>query len=159
MTAPTTGFEWNEARKQELIEMVNAGRSAGYIGKIFGVTRSAVCGKVNRMGMHLGGEKRNRPASVPKPKPPKRRDVLGFAYHPNGITQGRWEANKEKQTAPIAKPVNGKHVHILELRPQHCRWPMWSHKERSSQQYCAAPKIEGSPYCEAHFRKSRAANG
>lgn len=158
MTAPTPGFQWTPERKQELIDMVKAGYSGGQIGKIFGVSRSAVSGKVHRMGLHLLSAP-GHSAGGAKPKPPKRREVPLHHKGTNGITKGRWEANKAKQTAPIAAPVNGAHVHNLDLRPCHCRWPMWGHRERSNQMFCGAPKIDGSPYCEAHFRKSRAANG
>jgi GcrA cell cycle regulator len=145
MTAPTPGFKWNPENMQELTTLVRIGnKSASEIGERFGVSRNAILGKLHRMGLSLA----NRQAP-PKPKPVKRRDTPYFQPRTNGITKARWQTNKAKQTEPVA-PNNGNGVHLLELRANQCRFPLWGNRERSNYQYCGCRIDPKATYCDKH---------
>lgn len=50
---------WPEAKIERLRAMAKAGKSAGEIAKELHTTRSAVLGKLDRLGILLGGAKRH----------------------------------------------------------------------------------------------------
>ena len=132
------------------------GKSASEIGPRFGMSRSAICGAVYRMG--LGREKA---AGVPKPKAaPRPRKPAAPKPHPMAVTaQSRHNVNplgkkgaaglavvagveaiKPDMVTPTAKPW-------LERGRRECQWPIIVAGETLS---CCAPTEE--TYCLEHKR-------
>lgn len=50
---------------------------------------------------------------------------------------------------PESQPVK-----LKNLDKCHCRWPLGNPRQKEFR-FCGAPKMLGSPYCEAHHKMSR----
>ena len=122
-------MEWTDERVARLKELWSEGYSARQIAEqLGGVTRNAVIGKANRMGLS---------------KPTK-----------SSITRQRkrQEGDRPRPTAEevvIVTPDSG--VSILTLTTATCRWPI-GHPGEENFFFCGARTKTGQPYCEAHSR-------
>lgn len=156
---------WNESNIATLKTLWREGFSAGEIAKKLGIrSRSAVIGKVHRMGLTAlgrlpaakppGGRKGGLPpgrAPRPAKAPPVARDARqGTSAHNRtramrepGYTQPSAHLDRVKamQPGPFARAWETR-------RPGECAWP---HGERYAVQSCCAP-CEGSTYCADHRR-------
>lgn len=110
--------------------------STGVIAMKFGMSRSAVAGKVRRMNLTMRMEARCR-----KPKPKK-------------IQRRKPQAPVELISAPLpvedvpAKPL----VTFAELEPHHCRAPYGDPKEPGFG-FCGCTSVPGKSYCAAHLAR------
>lgn len=143
MTSP-----WTADRLDRLKAAWINGDSASKIAKSLGggITRSAVCGKVHRLGL---SETRQEPASPnrgaaqprkTRPTPPRRSPPV-----PAG-------------PIAVARPVVTALVTSSERRDvvrlgQSCAWPMGD-PGTSSFRFCAADVVPGRQYCGDHCRKA-----
>lgn len=96
------------------------------------LTRSAVNGQINRMGLKNG-----RPVKQSKPKPkPKVKGPVGV---PSQIT--------------IDDKIKMRPCTIFQLTENRCRYPLWPDHLRARPDYlfCGA-KVNSSPYCKQHER-------
>lgn len=120
-----SNMEWTEERVARLTELWTAGYSARQIAEqLGGVTRNAVIGKANRLGLS---------------KPTK-----------SSITRRRKrEEDKSPPEEIIVGPEGG--VSILTLTTATCRWPI-GHPGEDNFFFCGARTKPGQPYCEAHSR-------
>ena len=119
-------MEWTEERVARLTELWTAGYSARNIAEqLGGVTRNAVIGKANRLGLS---------------KPTK-----------SSITRRR--KREARETPPPEEIVVGPEggVSILTLTTSTCRWPL-GHPGEETFRFCGARTKTGQPYCEAHCR-------
>ncbi len=122
-------MEWTDERVARLKELWAQGYSARQIAEeLGGVTRNAVIGKANRMGLS---------------KPTK-----------SSITRQRKREEGERvrpvaEEAVIVTPDSG--VSILTLTTATCRWPI-GHPGEEDFFFCGARTKPGQPYCEAHSR-------
>jgi GcrA cell cycle regulator len=139
------GNEWPPERNELLAQLWNTKKySASQIAHELGVTRSAVIGRARRMGLdHRTTGK--APAPFPRIKhdrPRKRRKRL---------------MSLEPVIDPIVPPARevptGKPVPFFDLRPQHCRWPLWD-DAHPALLFCGALKNGWSSYCDRHARKA-----
>ena len=124
--------------KNKIIEMWNAGKSAGVIGLALGVTRNTVVGQVHRMR------------------------ISGIELRTAGVTEKRPHVEEPKpEPKPIAAPISLAAVSVLQLHPrivkqkrQRDRWvPLLSTKSNTCR-YTKDGKTfcnhVGHPYCETH---------
>jgi GcrA cell cycle regulator len=114
----------------------DAGASCSEIGRQVGLSKNSVVGRVHRLGF------------PPRPNPVTLR--LG---RPN--TEGKPVTHGAKRLfkappAPPEKPVR-------TIRTKKCEYPLWSHLERPTHQYCGKPAVEGRGYCDAHHRATHIA--
>jgi GcrA cell cycle regulator len=146
---------WTEERVEALRRLWADGLSASDIAAKVGVTRSAVCGKLARLGLTRDkaaprtASRPRRAASRPKPAAP-------------GSTLPRARDDTGKLPAlplPPTAPEDIPRVATLDLEPHHCRWVCGDPLEvgASAPLFCGARKLPSLPYCEAHAR--RAFNG
>lgn len=65
--------DWSAKRVEQLTTLVERGQSAGQIADAIGISRNAVIGKAQRLGLKLhGAASGGRPSGIAKlPKPPK----------------------------------------------------------------------------------------
>lgn len=150
---PGTASPWSDERVEILKTMWTAGKSASEIAGALncGITRNAVIGKVNRLGMSgrdpsvattnyqraMAKARANRAASYRKPRapkpprPPKRRMYAAPA-------------------GPPTPPPNLKNAKTIMLRGYNeCAWPIYETVE-DGHLFCCAPTAGSSSYCAHH---------
>ena len=123
-------MEWTDERVARLEELWSEGYTARQIAESLGsVTRNAVIGKANRMGL-------SKPTKSSLTRQRKRQE--GARVRPT----------KEEEVL-IVTPDSG--VSILTLTTATCRWPI-GHPGEENFFFCGAGTKSGQPYCEAHSR-------
>jgi len=145
MTDIGTQTTWTTERIALLKNRIDAGLSCGQIAWEIGVSRNAVIGKANRLGLSrfksAAGTKSER-TGTPK------------IARPRIITQHK------NLRALWAKPqiafgeVSGDSANrcsLFELQQWHCRWPI-SEPGAVDFGFCGNKMVDGLPYCEVHAR-------
>jgi GcrA cell cycle regulator len=144
---PARGATWTSERVAQLKDCIRAGLTCSRIAAEIGVTRNAVIGKMNRLGL-------SRPKDVAAASP----DAKRAAWRPRNVTrlftQHRTlvELPPEPQArAEAASIPNGSGCSLLELSPASCRWPI-SEPGAADFCFCGNTQVEGLPYCVGHAR-------
>lgn len=154
------GAPWATEDLQRLVDLWLEGVSSGKIATEFGVSRNAVMGVVNRLG--LPGKSRNGrrmvlpvreaaasgPPKLAKPAKPKR--VKPVQPAPLAFVE----------PPPVVEPepiVAFGAVTIIDLRPGHCRW-IDGPVDGAATLYCGEAKTPASPYCECHATRALGAS-
>lgn len=143
-----TASAWTDDRIDRLKTLWLEGRTAEQIAADLknGITRSAVLGKVYRMGLSAG-----RPARPPvrSPKPTRRTPTPAARCGKAPASP----AALRRATTPVAMPARSipdpeaGGLDLLSLRPCHCRWPYGD--PRTGVVFCGRPVARGA-YCAAH---------
>lgn len=163
---------WTEERVKHLRELVQApGLSASAIARLLGggLSRNAVIGKVNRLGLALPNQGNRNPIrsgiSAVRTSP---RAVNPFGRKRMMVGSRRAalpDATSLAPDAPIdptaadegaAPATSYEHmVQFLGLENHHCRFPLWRDRVPpiNEQWYCgaAADVADGRPYCRYHL--------
>lgn len=140
---------WTDEKMAKLEKLLIDGLSASQIAQKLGVFghcvdggRSAVIGKIRRLGLEF--------------QTPKKR--TGVAKPTNPIKQMRQPAAKTRVSpalpdVPPSEPVLvAPHLlGILDLEPHHCRWP---ENSEAPFHFCGAQRADGSPYCSEHHARA-----
>lgn len=153
-------MSWTEERVEALKQLWNQGVSVSKISaKLEGMSRSAVIGKVHRLGL----EKRGRRYSCTKvtppapPKPPPVKEQKQRAVAAKVVTEVVSHPVKEPErvdTSPatIVVPIS-RRLKLVELTEQTCKWPNGSLDDIH---FCGNPvkkrTKKDAPYCEYHCR-------
>jgi GcrA cell cycle regulator len=135
------GATWTPERVAQLKGCIGAGLSCSRIAAEIGVSRNAVIGKMNRLGL-------SRPREVIAREPQPRR----AAWRPRVLTQH--QILMELPPEPSAEPIaidNGRGCSLLELSPGKCRWPI-SEPGAADFCFCGNKQVEGLSYCMGHAR-------
>ena len=130
---------WTTERVAQLKSGVNAGLSCAQIACEIGVSRNAVIGKINRLGLSRG---RN-------PTAPRPRDGV-LIRRPKVLTQ-RLVLKALFASAPIADVVSSEPCSLLNLTPRKCRWPI-SGVGTVDFTFCGNTTVDGMSYCAGHAR-------
>ena len=154
-------MSWTDERVEALKKLWQEGLSASQIaGRIGGVTRNAVIGKVHRLG--LAGRattsrmKSHRPRRTPQPQ--KQRPIGGkprFQQVGNPALRQLYQADAEPYTPPAEElviPVKER-KYIQTLTESCCRWPIGDPQDAEFH-FCGKKKVAGLPYCEVHARRA-----
>jgi GcrA cell cycle regulator len=137
-------MEWNDERITELTRMWREGLSASQVARqLGGVSRSAVIGKVHRLGIagrSLPSRPRNsggRPANAVRASPGRalRKPVLHRAPRP-----------APPPTMAFEVPATAT---ILTLVEDSCRWPI-GNPDEAGFGFCGRPRLGGGSYCQGH---------
>ena len=150
---------WNDERVDALKKLWADGLSASQIaGRLGGVTRNAVIGKVHRLGlagrattsrMKSHRSPRVRAAQAAKrmmrARPPVGNSPLRNLYL--GETEPYVPAAEE-----LVIPLNER-KYIQTLTESCCRWPIGD-PQQPEFHFCGKKKIPGLPYCEVHARRA-----
>lgn len=137
------------ARLRELLDLKMSGaRIADELSKEFGVavSRNAVIGKANRLGLILKGDGENADKKTPKTKPKKLHKTV-FYFH-------------AEPAAPVndiaAEPIviaTSLRVQLLDLTFYSCRWPLGDPRHADFA-FCGADRVkphdESNAYCAHH---------
>lgn len=136
---------WTAERVEQLKAGVNAGLSCSQIACDIGVSRNAVIGKLNRLGLARGrtaAVRRTERASAPRPR------------HPAIITQRQMLRAVYAEAPPVAQEasvVSMARCSLLELGQKTCRWPI-SEPDAADFAFCGNTAAAGLPYCAGHVR-------
>jgi GcrA cell cycle regulator len=152
---------WTDDRVELLKKLWSEGLSASQIaGRLGGVTRNAVIGKVHRLG--LSGRATSSRSSVPRPRrshaPRQNRSPsISFGTRGNVALKPTFEEGYEAAPAPapveeLVIPLHER-ASILTLKENMCKWPIGDPADEDFH-FCGRKKTSPSPYCEHHSRKA-----
>lgn len=131
---------WTDERLARLLALWAVRTSAGRIAKQLGggLTRSAVAGKLFRLGLTRDAEER-RAARAEGARASHERGRLPRAGRPTLAPTNRASGSSPQLTS------------LIELTPAQCRWP----REFAGETYfCGHPVRPESPYCPAHHQRA-----
>ena len=148
---------WTSERIERLKRCLHAGFSCGQIAREIGVTRNAVIGKMNRLGLSrpkdvIGRQlERRRAARLARPKTPgtwrsKRLPLNIFTQQE--MLMAAFPRPAPAEDIPI---YNGRGCTLLELSQGKCRWPI-SNPGVKDFCFCGSEPVKGLPYCLGHAR-------
>jgi GcrA cell cycle regulator len=151
---------WNDERVEQLKKFWADGLSASQIaGRLGGVTRNAVIGKVHRLGLSgratTSRMKSHRPRSRTTNQAVKRLAKPRFANVGNPAFRNLYLADSEPYVPPaedLVIPLKER-KYIQTLTESCCRWPIGD-PQQADFHFCGKSKIAGLPYCEAHARRA-----
>jgi GcrA cell cycle regulator len=143
--APRAEATWTPERVAQLRSCVSAGLTCSRIAGEIGVTRNAVIGKMNRLGLSrprsMTATQRQHAAARPKS------DNVTRLFSQHRILM-------RLPPEPLQPPEtirNGNGCSLLELTPGKCRWPI-NEPGAADFCFCANLQVEGLPYCAGHAR-------
>jgi GcrA cell cycle regulator len=149
---------WNSERIELLKRCFHAGLSCSQIAREIGVTRNAVIGKMNRLGLSrpkdvIGRELERRRAARPaRPKAPRtwrpKRPRLNIFAQREMLIAAFPGPQPHAEDIPI---YNGRGCTLLELSEGKCRWPI-SNPGAAGFCFCGNEPVKGLPYCLGHAR-------
>ena len=158
-------MSWTDERIGLLKKMWKDGKSAAEIAKSLGrgVTRNAVIGKANRMGLSNRSTPAKKPAALKKELPRKGKAPAiavparkGAAPAPAPAVRGKSatptlpvrEAEEIKNLGKeIMAPGGG--VPLIDLTERMCKWPIGDPREDDFT-FCGRTAKPGIPYCPEH---------
>lgn len=146
---------WTEEKVERLKQLWGEGYSSAMIARELTtqddpVTRNACIGKLHRLGI-IG----SRPAYETKKTVGKRR--LPRSPRPSVRKSPDRFVQKPAAWVPPPKPLEPAPeggVHLLEVQPGQCRWPMGEPRDLNTFRFCGATS-EVNNYCMHHHRISR----
>jgi GcrA cell cycle regulator len=141
------GATWTSERVEQLKGCIGAGLSCSQIAAEIGVSRNAVIGKMNRLGL-------SRPKVVLARDPEHKRAGWRARNVARLFNQHRilMELPPEPQGfAAVTSIHDGRGCSLLELSPGKCRWPINEPGARDFC-FCGNQQVEGLPYCGGHAR-------
>jgi GcrA cell cycle regulator len=146
---------WNAERVAALKRCFEAGLSCSRIAREIGVTRNAVIGKMNRLGLsrpkeviarQVQRERHARPVRARMPgawRPPRPTVVVQHA-----MLMAAFPEPPPCEEIPIR---DGRGCTLLELGQEKCRWPI-STPGADDFCFCGNEPVKGLPYCPGHAR-------
>jgi GcrA cell cycle regulator len=142
---------WTSERIELLKRCLHAGLSCGQTAREIGVTRNAVIGKMNRLGLSrpkdvIGRQLEQRRAAR-RPWRSKRPRLNIFAQHEMLMVTFR-RPQPPAEDIPI---YSGRGCTLLELSQGKCRWPI-SNPGAKDFCFCGNEPVKGLPYCPGHAR-------
>jgi GcrA cell cycle regulator len=137
---------WTSERIALLKNRIDAGLSCAQIAREIGVSRNAVIGKVNRLGLTLfrsitgGRAERTGAPKIARPRIVTQHRILRALRAP------------QPQLAFVEEVVDSANrCSLLELQQWHCRWPI-NDPGAEDFGFCGNRQVDGLSYCPAHSR-------
>lgn len=142
---------WTTERVEQLKSLWESGWSCSWIAaKIGGVSRNAVIGKVNRLGLPM--RKTSFAYSTVKPKKPKKPRVAS-RDNGGGVASAiltKLKRNLERDELPTCRAADivPLHLPLTDLALHACHWPYGD----GPFTFCGHQALHEKPYCRAHDR-------
>jgi len=134
-------MDWNDTRIEQLTKMWREGFSASQVAReLGGITRSAVIGKVHRLGIS-GRSCPSRPRSL--------------GGRPPGVARVRAAAARREPAASAPRPEPIPTIGpfptatVLTLTEESCRWPIGD-PDQAEFGFCGRERAGRGPYCQGH---------
>jgi len=149
---------WNDERVELLKKLWADGLSASQIaGRLGGVTRNAVIGKVHRLGLSGRATTSRMKSHRPRARSQTARRLMKprFANVGNPALRQLYLGDAEPYTPPAEElviPLNERRS-IQTLTEACCRWPIGD-PQLADFHFCGRKKVTGLPYCEFHARRA-----
>jgi len=144
MTAVETSSKnlrtWTMERVTLLRSCFNAGLSCAQIANEIGVSRNAVIGKINRLGLSRG---KSSAAPRTRSTSPMQRSRVSTA---RPALRAPLESESVATDVVSAEPCS-----LLDLAPRKCRWPI-SANGAAALSFCGNITADGMSYCIGHVR-------
>jgi GcrA cell cycle regulator len=139
---------WTPERVDQLRYCVVEGLTCSQIAARIGVTRNAVIGKINRLGLSPA-----RAAGVPVRSRPPRVRRSGLSTHRRLLRLIDANAPNAADDVKLAlAPVDStKRCSLTELSQGKCRWPI-NEPGTADFAFCGDESIKGFSYCASHAR-------
>jgi GcrA cell cycle regulator len=154
-------MSWNDERVEALKKLWADGLSASQIaGRLGGVTRNAVIGKVHRLG--LAGRATTSRMKSHRPRVRTQaatRRLMNKARPPVNIGNPAFRSLYLADSEPYVPPAEdvviplAERKYIQTLTETCCRWPIGD-PQQPDFHFCGKGKIPGLPYCEVHARRA-----
>lgn len=132
-------FEWTKEANDLLTQLWSDGLSAGLIGAKFGLTRSAILGRVFRMGL----TKRRDSPTPTRPRVPK------WRKRPTYSPRQAWLAPVDFIGPMPSSDWCANPVDLVDIKTNQCRWVVGEPKDFK---FCGDSTMDGCSYCERHRR-------
>ncbi len=150
---------WNDERVDVLKKLWGDGLSASQIaGRLGGVTRNAVIGKVHRLGLSGRATTSRMKSHRPRVRAQAGRRLMkprlpGSAA--NSPLRSLYMSDMEPYVPPAEELVIplAERKYIQTLTESCCRWPIGD-PQQPEFHFCGKNKIPGLPYCEVHARRA-----
>ena len=153
--------KWTEARVALLKHMWNEERrTASECGRILGISRCAVIGKVHRLGLtgravvqRAYGQRYSHVKPPPRSHRKRRipESVVAEAHARRAAKSLEGQLRFEIQSKPDIPAKNPQTVETIEHN--HCRWP-YGDPQTKDFHFCGGEKVMGLPYCDYHCRRA-----
>ena len=151
---------WTDERVELLKKLWAEGLSASQIaGRIGGVSRNAVIGKVHRLGLSGRATTTRMKSHRPRPRmaqsAAKRPQKARFAQVGNPALRALYQPDAEPfvpAQEELVIPLKERKS-IQTLAECHCRWPIGD-PQAPDFHFCGKTKVAGLPYCEFHARRA-----
>ncbi len=151
---------WTDERVELLKKLWSEGLSASQIaGRIGGVSRNAVIGKVHRLGLSGRATTTRMKSHRPRPRmaqtTAKRPQKPRFAQVGNPAVRALYQPDAEPFVPAQEEPVIPvkERKSIQTLAECNCRWPIGD-PQHADFHFCGKTKVAGLPYCEFHARRA-----
>lgn len=149
------GITWTEELTSRLKTIYETGISSAEIAAEMncGISRNAVIGKVNRMGLTRSNGHENRIPSGRSPrhqayKPREKRATIRFIRCNSNSNAMRVVDTVEFDAAEMrCVEVEPRHLSLIDLEPNDCRWP---YGDGPGFTFCGQPRFASSHYCGPH---------
>jgi GcrA cell cycle regulator len=155
-------MSWNDERVETLKKLWQDGLSASQIaGRLGGVTRNAVIGKVHRLGLsgrattsRMKSHRPRRSVAINK-RLASSNNKPRFAQVGNTALRQLYQADAEPYVPQIEELVipEKERKYIQTLTDACCRWPIGD-PQLADFHFCGKGKVQGLPYCEFHARRA-----
>jgi GcrA cell cycle regulator len=152
-------MSWNDERVDALKKLWADGLSASQIaGRLGGVTRNAVIGKVHRLGL-AGRATTSRMKSHRMPRVRTARAAKNLMRGQRPAVGNPAFRNLFGESEPYVPPAEevviplNERKYIQTLTESCCRWPIGD-PQQPDFHFCGKSKVPGLPYCEVHARRA-----
>jgi len=137
-------YQWTTERVNKLKTLWDEGLSCAEIAKRLNATsRSAVIGKVHRLGLSGRGGSRADVATVKRIRNRKKAQTKPVSKVPAFDTE----------PLPLASAYDVGRKALVDLEFNECRWPVGD----GPYKFCAHDAIEGTSYCGVHLHRAHRA--
>jgi hypothetical protein len=133
---------WSPELDARILQMRSEKLTYELIGEAIGQTRSAVSGRIRRLGFAKVRE------FLTLEEAARRKRVYNVKYK-REMRAGTTAPQKQRRAVTVREleNVGPRHVSLLDLAPNGCKWPYGD----GPFTFCGCNRAEGKPYCYPHL--------
>lgn len=156
-------MSWTHEKVEQMLKLRDDGLSCSQIANKLGGFdhctdggRSAVIGKLNRMGLATSRKEKRHGMAKPTRGSDRAIHRKRVLISPRIIEMRRLATKRAVEPAPVAilpnvtpSATGVPGVSLLDLKPHHCRWPNGDVGSPDFH-FCGDRRVDGRPYCSSH---------